>query len=205
MQLAHVIIVGISRLPRAVFVLTAAALCASCGANDRQAFATNEQDDQSTASMSGDVQSGDGKSSRSALAGLMDRLSSGAKADVEPSEADMRGALESKAEALHSGQEALAEQCREGSSNNNVGDAVLCVAQGLSGGPMHLSVQGFRKIACEKAEGRPGYNCDYEVQLNVGPDANPGALGILGTSGGECTGRFVKTSDGWSEIDPDCR
>lgn len=83
-------------------------------------------------------------------------LSPVAATAAEPTEAEMRAVYEERASGLSAEQQDLRQRCerreyRQG--QGNPGLAMQCL--GTVAGPKGVAVNGFRKIACEKAEGNP--------------------------------------------------
>lgn len=78
--------------------------------------------------------------------------------------------------------------------------AMLCLmgSAAQAGGGSQLTVTAFRKIACEKAAGRPGYSCDYIVRAT---SANPLAQALLQAAPEEiANARFVRSAGRWMVI-----
>ena len=97
----------------------------------------------------------------------------------EPTEADMMAALKAGAEAGNAQLKDIEDKCRSGAyrRGNDQALAMMCLAgaMGTGGaGGIRKDITGFRKVACARASGRPGWNCDYAVRekvsgVNVGP------------------------------------
>lgn len=116
----------------------------------------------------------------------------------EPTEGQMREAI------------LRAMQNRGGSRS---GDASVSVDNALSG--MSLTFTRFKKIACEKATSRAGYNCDYEFTVRMDAHSNEGTaegdrhaagvnalMGLFGPREESGTGskRFVLSDSRWVAI-----
>ena len=124
----------------------------------------------------------------------------------EPTARQMEAAVANIAKGLNAGQDDLSGRCQRREFTNDPGLAIMCLAQAGGGGPMHVGVANFRKLACAKAQGQPGYVCDYSFGVNVAAGRNMGVLGAMMQSGSNCTGRFVRTaSQGWLLQEKDCR
>ena len=73
---------------------------------------------------------------------------------------------------------------------------------GMAVGDMRYEIRDFQKLGAEKAQGKPGYICDYLLQLRVvGQRAGP-VDNLLKWGGELCTARFVKNGDRWIWIAP---
>lgn len=130
----------------------------------------------------------------------------GQSSSGEPTAREMEAAVSNIAQGLNAGQEELSDRCQRRQFQNDPALALMCLAQMGAGGPMHVGVSNFRKIACEKAEGQPGYVCDYSFGVNLAAGRDMGILGEMARSGGSCTGRFVRTvSRGWVLQEKECR
>jgi hypothetical protein len=76
---------------------------------------------------------------------------------AEPTEAEMKEAI----------LQAMQNQGGSRSGNNSI-----AVNNSISGAA--VTITKFKKIACEKAASRPGYNCDYEVSAGLNFHSNEG-------------------------------
>jgi hypothetical protein len=70
----------------------------------------------------------------------------------------------------------------------NEGKAVGGMMGGEMAKNMQAKIHGVEKIACNKADGKPGYRCDFSVDIEVP---------ILGRTTQNGSGRFVDGDDGW--------
>ncbi|MDO8606882.1 MAG: hypothetical protein Q7R40_10130 [Phaeospirillum sp.] len=61
----------------------------------------------------------------------------------------------------------------------------------LIGKDLATKVKAFKKVACAKPEGKPGYACDFEMTLT----------GPLGEKTEKASGRFVKDDKGWTVME----
>ena len=84
--------------------------------------------------------------------------------------------------------------------NDPVGS--LMALAGAAMGDTRYVIGDFQKLGAEKAQGKPGYVCDYMLQLRAtGKSAGP--MDSIMKWGGElCTARFVKNGDSWIWIAP---
>ena len=131
------------------------------------------------------------------------RSSSG---DREPTEADLAAALKAGADAGNAKIKDIEAKCRSGAfrSGNDQALALMCLggAMGTGGaGGIRKDITGFRKVACSRASGRPGWNCDYAVRekvsgINVGP-----TLGGMMNEPTVQHGRFVFLDGRWVLIE----
>ncbi|MCY1455661.1 hypothetical protein D9M71_728090 [compost metagenome] len=74
--------------------------------------------------------------------------------------------------------------------------SLAMVGAGTSGG-MQVEVSDFEKIACAKADGQPGYVCDYYLGMSTNSPAMGGATGDMMRQGSAGQGRFIKRQNGW--------
>ena len=132
-----------------------------------------------------------------AFTGLMLIVTNSAFA-AEPTEAQMKEAI-------------IQSMQNEGGAKRSGNDSVR-IDNALSGA--QVKINHFKKIGCEKAASRPGYNCDYEISAGINFHSNEGthagnahAGGInalfgamLGGSGSRIstgTKRFVYSNSQW--------
>jgi hypothetical protein len=126
--------------------------------------------------------------------------------DREPTEADLAAALKAGADAGNERMKDLEAKCKSGAyrSGNDQALALLCLgnAMGTGGkGGIRRDITGFRKVACSRASGRPGWNCDYAIRekmsgVNVGP-----TLGGMMNEPTVQHGRFVYIDNRWVLIE----
>jgi len=117
----------------------------------------------------------------------------------EPSEKQMRKAVEAKYSQINEHYRRLKRQCQGGGYRQNPLLAMQCI--GLYGGSgntgnisMHLTY--FKKIACEINLEGPGYICDYIFSQSS--SGNPYSRSIDGmTQGLQGEGKFIHTNNGW--------
>lgn len=88
----------------------------------------------------------------------------------EPSDGDMKAAVEKTF----------------GGINKELDDVGKMIGKDLS-----TKVKAFKKLACAKPEGKPGYTCDFEMTLT----------GPLGEKTEKASGRFVKEDRGWTVME----
>jgi|GEM_PF-639565 hypothetical protein len=126
--------------------------------------------------------------------------------DREPTEAEMAAALKAGADAGNAQLKEIEDKCRRGEyrRGNDQALAMMCLAgaMGTGGaGGIRKDITGFRKVACSRASGRPGWNCDYAVRekvsgVNVGPTMN----GMMNSPSVQ-HGRFVLLDNRWVLIE----
>jgi hypothetical protein len=124
--------------------------------------------------------------------------------DREPTEADLAAALKAGADAGNAKLKDIEAKCRSGAYRNDQALAIMCLggAMGTGGaGGIRKDITGFRKVACSRASGRPGWNCDYAVRekvsgVNVGP-----TLGGMMDEPTVRHGRFVYIDNRWVLIE----
>ena len=88
----------------------------------------------------------------------------------EPSESDLKGAVEQTF----------------GGVNKELAGMAKLVGKDLS-----TTIKSFKKLACAKPEGKPGYACDFEMTVD----------GPLGESSQKASARFVKGDKGWTVME----
>jgi hypothetical protein len=115
----------------------------------------------------------------------------------EPSSRDMLAAVEDISGSINAGQTDLASRCARREFQNDPGLALMCLGQMGAGRPMKVRITRFRKTACSQAQGAPGWVCDYSFQLDLSTAPDMGYLGKMMDSGGNCTGRFVRSRSHW--------
>lgn len=117
------------------------------------------------------------------------------------------GRVRKKAGGLTAQQQDLRQRCERREYRQGQGDPGLAMqCLGAMAGPKGVSVKSFRKIACEKAEGKPGYVCDYTMALDMATGPNvPPSLSRMASQPQQCTRRFVKSDAGWVLTTSDCR
>ena len=126
--------------------------------------------------------------------------------DREPTEADMVAALKAGADAGNAQLKDIEEKCRSGAyrKGNDQALAIMCLAgaMGTGGaGGIRKDITGFRKVACARATGRPGWNCDYAVREKVsGINVGPTMSGMMNTPTVQ-HGRFVYLDNRWVLIE----
>lgn len=114
----------------------------------------------------------------------------------EPSEKDMCIAVNNRINLELSRGDSLAGNCN--SINGNPMAAMTCLmGMSMQAGTQGVGLGKFEKIACASAApiGKPGFNCDYTVKI----DMNNDVLGPLAAASRlrVVSARFVKTSNGW--------
>jgi|CXWL01.1.fsa_nt_gi Tfp pilus assembly protein PilE len=97
----------------------------------------------------------------------------------EPSEADLEKSVKKHTETQLAQAQAVMKQFGQNSMAKDFAT--------------DMSKVSVKKLACAKAEGNPGYNCDVEVSRS-GEGATPGQKAAV-------KARFVKADDGWVLIE----
>ncbi|OAN52174.1 hypothetical protein A6A04_00245 [Paramagnetospirillum marisnigri] len=88
----------------------------------------------------------------------------------EPSDGDMKAAVEETYKSL----------------NKDLGSVGSLIGKDLS-----TKIKALRKISCAKADGTPGYRCDFEMTVD----------GPLGEKTEKASGRFVKGDKAWTVLE----
>jgi hypothetical protein len=117
----------------------------------------------------------------------------------EPTERDMCYAIERTLTGAQAVTGELAAACNDVRPNGDPMTALTCLMgkMGQVGGGPQLSVRAFQKIGCASAAavGRPGYFCDYAIQIVTGNATTAGMINRL--PGEVTTSRFVRSSGTW--------
>jgi hypothetical protein len=111
----------------------------------------------------------------------------------EPSEAEMRQAIQDRLDMMN------ANVAKMRSTRPQEGDpmSAILALTGAVMGDTHYEIGAFEKISAEKAAGKPGYMCDYMLQLRASGKSAVAVDKMLALGGELCTARFVKTNDRW--------
>lgn len=132
-------------------------------------------------------------------------------AHAEPTEREMREAVEAQLNNVNSGTNETADRCNKREYNSGQGDPVLamqCLMFGVGAGTANagrdvrapqFAVTRFEKIACEKAQGKPGYVCDYV--FGYGSNMSNSPTERITRNGSAAQGRFVKRDGRWLRLD----
>lgn len=116
----------------------------------------------------------------------------------EPSESEMRQAIQERIDMVNGN----IARMRNTRPDKNDPIASLMALSGAAMGDTRYEIGAFRKIGAEKAQGKPGYMCDYMLQLRAtGKSAGP-LDGIMKWGGSLNTARFVKNDGRWLWIAP---
>lgn len=144
---------------------------------------------------------------------LLGGLALGQTALAEPSEREMRAAIEAKFNNVNENANSQAERCNNREFNRGGGDPVMamqCLSYAISGGMTNggrnvqapqFKVTRFEKIACEKAQGKAGYLCDYVMGYGSNMAANSRMIEETMRNGAAAQARFVKRDGGWIALD----
>lgn len=124
----------------------------------------------------------------------------------EPSSQEMRDAVQAKLDAYNDTMKQKIDACKNGDYQGNPVMAAQCLAVYAGGttgkNDYMIKITKFKKIGCASAQAvvKPGYNCDYVLNLSENTPALLGTLGITTRSGGTTKGRFVRAENGWTLI-----
>ena len=132
---------------------------------------------------------------------------------AEPSEREMRAAIEAKFGTVNAAADETAQRCNARQYQRGQGDPVLamqCLMYGVGGGVTdggrnvrapQFKLTRFEKIACEKAQGKAGYVCDYVMGYGSNMAANSAMLEQTMRNGAATQARFIKRDGGWIALD----
>ena len=112
----------------------------------------------------------------------------------------MYDALKATMDGMNSNMKDTENACRAGDYQNDPFLALQCIGifGGTAGrGGISARITKFQKIACEKADGKPGYVCDYAIRLNMSGLTLPPSGARIMNSEQVVHKRFVRTGDAW--------
>jgi hypothetical protein len=116
----------------------------------------------------------------------------------EPSEAEMRGAVQSYIDGINRN---IEEMGKTPPDRNNP----MSMIQSLGGAILkgsRLEIGAFKKLSAGRAPDGNGYIAFYDLQLRATGNAGSVWDSILRTSGERCSARFINTDTGWIWIPP---
>lgn len=119
-------------------------------------------------------------------------------ASGEPTEAEMRQAIQNRIDSINQN---LATMRNTRPDPNNPISGLMALG-GMLLGDTKYYIGDFKKIGAEKAQGKPGYMCDYMLQLRVDGETSAPVDSIMKFGGSLCTARFVKLDGAWVWIAP---
>lgn len=125
----------------------------------------------------------------------------------EPTESEMYDALAHALDSHNTAAREVAAQCNNRAfvTNNDPAQALQCLQYGLAVGVTNraqdvvapvVAISRFEKIGCEKAQGEPGYRCDYVAGMSSNV-ALPASVQALYREGAITQARFVRQPSGW--------
>jgi hypothetical protein len=120
----------------------------------------------------------------------------------EPSSRDLCMALASQFDAVNDTLGSRKAACLRGDYRTDPALALMCIqlCGASSNCEFSMGLTRFEKIACEKAQGRPGFVCDYVAGFSSSNAAAAQMLATIGASGSLTQGRFVETPNGWIKV-----
>ncbi|MFN3522611.1 MAG: hypothetical protein ACK4YQ_10200 [Phenylobacterium sp.] len=124
--------------------------------------------------------------------------------NAEPSERQMREAVEARFKDVNANLTALAESCRNRDfvRNDNPLQAMqclqLCGAAGSEQCEVSFELTNFRKVACQKSAEQAGYVCDFEFGASSSSPVTQMALDAFVGRGGAGQGRFLLDDGRWT-------
>jgi hypothetical protein len=118
-------------------------------------------------------------------------------AEREPSEAEMRAAMERIITADRARADAMAQRCsgvgeRSGSVEGQMGAFECLFGMAGQASLRQMSIRSFEKLHCGAAT-TGGYYCDYAIAMNT-----PFGASAVPSAGRK---RFVNTKNGWMALD----
>ena len=130
---------------------------------------------------------------------------SAAPGDREPTEKEMYAALKAGFDNTNAYLKDKEAACRSGAykRSNDPALAMMCLAGALGTqgrGGLRVGISDFRKIACSRASGRAGWNCDYVASIETPGAAISPTMRELAQDQ-VLHGRFVYTGNQWVKLD----
>lgn len=124
--------------------------------------------------------------------------------DREPTEQEMYAALKAGFDNANAYMKDKEAACRSGAykKNNDPALAMMCLAGALGTqgrGGLRVGISGFRKIACSRASGQAGWNCDYVATIETPGLATTPAMRELAQDQ-VLHARFVHTGNQWVRL-----
>jgi hypothetical protein len=124
--------------------------------------------------------------------------------DREPTEQEMYAALKAGFDNANAYMKDKEAECRSGAykRSNDPALAMMCLAGALGTqgrGGLRVSISGFRKIACSRASGRAGWNCDYVATIETPGLATSPTMRELAQDQ-VLHARFVHTGNQWVRL-----
>ena len=125
--------------------------------------------------------------------------------DREPTEQEMYAALKAGFDNANAYMKDKEAACRSGAykRTNDPALAMMCLAGALGTqgrGGLRVGISGFRKIACSRASGRAGWNCDYVATIETPGLATTPTMRELAQDQ-VLHGRFVYTGNQWVRLE----
>ncbi|HLJ17301.1 MAG TPA: hypothetical protein VKV15_22590 [Bryobacteraceae bacterium] len=124
--------------------------------------------------------------------------------DREPTEQEMYAALKAGFDNANSYFKEKEAACRSGAykRDNDPALAMMCLAGALGTGGrggLRVNISGFQKIACSRASGQAGWNCDYAAAIDTpGLAASPTMRELAQNQ--VMHARFVYTGGQWIRL-----
>jgi hypothetical protein len=182
---------GTRRIAAFVLFIAIAFAAAGCGRKSEASGAASKDDVQKLAAQVEALRKENEQLRSSAI-------SSDSATTGEPTEAEMRQAIQDRIDGMNQ------NIAKMRNTRPEKGDAMgtLIALTGMAVGDTRYEIRAFQKLGAEKAQGKPGYVCDYVLQLRAtGKRAAP-LDNIMRWGGDLCTARFVKNGDRWIWIAP---
>jgi TPR repeat protein len=121
----------------------------------------------------------------------------------EPSDPEMRAAIQDYLNGVNSGMDSTMAACERGAYQNDPVLAIQCLAMMATTGTSDfgmsptVDIARFQKLGCAESDNQPGYVCDYVLGLNSSGAMGTGVLGQMMSTGSATQGRFLPQSGGW--------
>lgn len=120
--------------------------------------------------------------------------------DREPTEDEMADAVKANFDRINANLLALAKQCERREYRHDRALAMQCLALCTTGGgkcSAAFTLTRFGKLGCAKANGQPGYVCDYVIGFASNSPFARGAINKMTGGGNSGQGRFLRRDNEW--------
>jgi hypothetical protein len=128
---------------------------------------------------------------------------SGSLGDREPTETELLAVFQEQFASTNAALKDKEGQCKTGAYKNDPMLAMECLGTGIATGGrggLGKKITGFRKIACSRARGEAGWNCDYVLQMDLSGFKVSPSMRELMTTPTIRHGRFVYTGGRWIQV-----
>lgn len=118
-----------------------------------------------------------------------------ADAATEPTEQDMREAVQARMDEANAKLRSYEPRCSSEERRSNVALAVICSVLVEPNRGQVMSIERFAKKSCEAATEAPGFVCEYVLRLSLHKPVFTNPFGLR--PDGSATGRFAHQDGRW--------